>query len=162
MNQQINFIFGLLLACIAGIAGAADKQVTQPSAPVVATKATNNQVIAYYFHGTVRCETCQRIEEQVFAALRRRFESELAAKRLIFVSLNYDKPENKSYQEKYKLPCPSLVIVQRKDGKDEKWKLLEDTWKLIDEPLEFNKYVEDEVEKLLSDIKQISSPNFSF
>jgi hypothetical protein len=47
------------------------------------------------------------------------------------------------------LPCPSLVVVRQKGGKDEKWKLLDKTWEYIENPLKFNAYVEGEVEKVL-------------
>jgi hypothetical protein len=118
-----------------------------------AVNGTNHQVIAYYFHGTIRCETCLKIERQTHEAIKRRFEKELAAKRLVFESVNYDKRENQHYSGEYRLPCPSLVIVRRKDGKDQKWKLLGETWQLIEDSGKFDKYVEDEVDKYLRDIK---------
>ena len=45
----------------------------------------------------------------------------------------------------------SVVVVRRNHGKEEQWKLLGETWKLIENPVKFNEYVEAEVEKLLSD-----------
>ncbi|HLP77309.1 MAG TPA: nitrophenyl compound nitroreductase subunit ArsF family protein, partial [Candidatus Paceibacterota bacterium] len=67
-----------------------------------------NQVTAFYFHGTVRCETCLAIELLAKQAVQRRFALELADKRLVFASINYDEPENQHYREQYKLPHPSL------------------------------------------------------
>ena len=97
----------------------------------------------------MRCETCRKIERQAREALERRFAVEVAEKRLVFEPVNYDKPENRSYLEKYKLPCPSLVVVRRKGGKDEKWKLLGETWERVENPVKFNEYVEGEVEQFL-------------
>jgi hypothetical protein len=69
--------------------------------------------------------------------------------RLVFRPLNYEQPENTHFLQDYKLPCPSLVLVRQKDGKDEKWKLLGDTWQLVHNPVRFNRYIETEVNKYL-------------
>jgi hypothetical protein len=146
--------FGVLvLAAVAGVVAAADRPTGTPSAPKATGKRTNEQVIAYYFHGTVRCQTCLKIERQAREAIERRFPVEVAEKRLAFKPVNYDQPENARFLKDYKLPCPSLVLVRQKSGKDEKWKLLGETWEHIENPVKFNEYVESEVEKLLRDAK---------
>ena len=94
----------------------------------VTTNATAQQTVAYYFHGTVRCETCLKIERQAKVVIEQEFSNELAVNRLMFTSVNYDLPENAHFLLDYKLPCPSLVLVRQKDGKDEQWKLLGDIW----------------------------------
>jgi hypothetical protein len=145
---------GLLLVVAAVSAVTADSPSPKPSAPApAATNAPNQQVIAYYFHGTVRCETCLKIERQAREVIEQRFKPELDAQRLVFLPLNYDLPENAHFLQDYKLPCPSLVLVRQKDGKDEKWTLLGDTWQLVHDPVKFNSYIETEVSKFLSDPK---------
>ncbi len=143
------YFAALLVAAAVGTATSAEK----PAAPVPAAKATKTQVIAYYFHGTIRCETCLKIEKQACEAIEARFPVEMAEKRLLFKPVNYDKPENAHFLRDYKLPCPSLVVVRQKAGKDEKWKLLDKTWEHVENPVKFNEYVEGEVEKLLDDSK---------
>ena len=117
------------------------------------TNAPSQLAIAYYFHGTVRCETCLKIEQQAKAVIERQFKPELDAQRLLFIPLNYDLPENSHFLLDYKLPCPSLVLVGQKDGKNEKWTLLGGTWQLVDDPVKFNSYIEAEVNKFLNDPK---------
>jgi hypothetical protein len=144
----------MLLVVAAISAVAADSPNPKPSTPApVATNVPSQQVIAYYFHGTIRCETCLKIEKQAKEAIERRFETELNAKRLVFKPVNYEQPENTHFLQDYKLPCPSLVLVQRKDGKDGKWTLLGDTWQLVEDPVKFNAYIEVQVTKFLSDQK---------
>ncbi len=146
MNRW-GFLGTLLMAAAVGGVAAAEK----PAGPAPAVAGTNVQVIAYYFHGTIRCETCLKIEKQARETLKRRFAAEMAEKRLAFKAVNYDKPENARFLKDYKLPCPSLVVVRQKGGKDEKWKLLDKTWEHIENPLKFNEYVDWEVEKLLGE-----------
>lgn len=124
---------------------------------ISATNATAQQVIAYYFHGTVRCETCLLIERLAKIVVERQFSAELTAQRLLFTSVNYEQPENAHFLTDYKLPCPSLVLARQQHGKDEKWKLLGDTWQLVHEPEKFNRYVEGEVKAFLNGTEQAST-----
>ncbi len=138
----------------ATFANAAEKPEAKPSTPTATTtNAPGVQVIAYYFHGTVRCETCQKIERQAHEVIEQKFKSELAAKLLVFKAVNYDLPDNAHFLQDYKLPCPSLVLVRRQAGKVEKSKLLGETWQLVEDATKFNQYVEDEVNKSLQDMK---------
>ena len=136
----------LLLTLFSAIASAEEKL---PAQPAITINTPGAQVIAYYFHGTVRCETCQKIERQACEVIQDKFKSELAAKRLVFKPVNYDLPESAHFLQDYKLPCPSLVLVRRKDGKDEKWKLLDETWTLVADGAKFDSYVTNEVSKML-------------
>ncbi len=108
------------------------------------------QVVAYYFHGTVRCERCLAIEKQAREVVTNRFEVEVALGRLRFRALNYDRPENAHYLKDYKLPCPSLVLVRQKDGKDQDWKLLGQTWEMVQIPPKLDLYIEEEVRQFLA------------
>jgi hypothetical protein len=153
MKRNLLWI-GLLLIVATLAAGAADNPKLTPAAPATnATNAPSQQIIAYYFHGTVRCETCLKIEQQAKAVIERQFKPELDAHRLVFKSVNYDLPENAHFLLDYKLPCPSLVLVRQKDGKDDQRALLGDIWQLVENPVKFNGYIETEVNKFLSDRK---------
>ncbi|MCX6902971.1 MAG: nitrophenyl compound nitroreductase subunit ArsF family protein [Verrucomicrobia bacterium] len=151
--MQRSFLGALFLAAVAGAAAAADRPAVNSPAPAATANATNEQVIAYYFHGTMRCETCLKIEKQARETIERQFQKEIYEKRLVFKPVNYDKPENAHFLKDYKLPCPSLVVVRQKGGKDEKWKLLGETWDLIANPFKLNEYVEREVGKIVRDLK---------
>lgn len=119
-----------------------------------ATNATSPKVIAYYFHGTVRCETCLLLEGLAKVVIEEQFKAGLDAKRLIFLPLNYDLPGNAHFLTDYKLPCPSLALVRQTNGQDETWKLLGDTWQLVQDPVRLNNYVATDVRHMLGDRKQ--------
>jgi hypothetical protein len=123
----------------------------------IATNAAAQQVVAYYFHGTVRCETCLQIEAQARAVIERQFSVELAVNRLVFLPVNYEQPENAHFLTDYQLPCPSLVLARQKAGKDEKWKLLGEVWQLVQDPEKLNHYVETEVKTFLGGLEQQTS-----
>jgi hypothetical protein len=148
-----SIVGALVLIATVGVGVAADVPAKKTTAPAAVAKRTNDQVIAYYFHGTIRCETCLKIEKQAREAIERRFPQEVAEKRLVFKPLNYDKPENAHFLKDFKLPCPSLVVVRQKGGMDQKWKLLDKTWDHVENPFKFSEYVEGEMEKFLGEAK---------
>jgi hypothetical protein len=157
--KTVAFFLSIGATVLAGCSDAPDSSEAKqpPGAPDVPgaleRAAEHTQVIAYYFHGTLRCETCQKIERQAREALERRFPLELIEKRLVFKPVNYDKPENAHFLKDYRLPCPSLVVVRRKGATDEKWELLGETWEHVENPAKFKEYIVGEVEKLLRGVK---------
>ncbi len=123
--------------------------------PVVAPAlAPANRIIAYYFHGTVRCETCLRIEKQANELINTRFVADVASERLVFKAVNYDVPENAHFSHDYKLPGPSLVLVRQERGKDLDWKLLGQTWDFVQIPPKLDQYIEEEITRFLEGDRQ--------
>lgn len=136
--------------------GACCPLVSAPDFSVVASKTNSiptdsipETVLAYYFHGTIRCEACLLIEAAARAVIEQQFNSEMAANRIIWESVNYDLPENGHFLTDYKLSSPSLVLVLQQDAVPQHWKLLSNTWQLVQEPAKFNAYVENEVRAFL-------------
>jgi hypothetical protein len=77
------------LAVLVGCSDAPDQAKTVAEPPAVAPAAAERvaeteRVMAYYFHRTVRCETCLRIEKQAHEVITNRFTFEVAAERLAF------------------------------------------------------------------------------
>jgi hypothetical protein len=148
--KRNTLLIGLFLVAVTVSVIAADGPSPKPSEPApTATNAPSQQIIAYYFHGTIRCHTCLEIEKQAKAVIEQQFRTELETKGLVFKPVNYQQPENAHFLQDYKLPCPSLVLVRQKDGKDEKWKLLGETWQRVTDPIKLQQYVETEVSKYL-------------
>jgi hypothetical protein len=114
-------------------------------------KAHNSKVIAYYFHGTFRCSTCQNIEKYSKEAIEHYFPNELKNGKLEFISLNVEEAQNRHHIKDYQLFSRALVISLVKEDKEATWKNLTDVWKLVGDKDEFFQYVKDEVEKFLKE-----------
>jgi hypothetical protein len=149
------------LAVLAGCSDAPDqpeaKQATGavPVASAAAERvAETDRVIAYYFHRTVRCETCLRIEKQVHEVITNRFGAEVAMERLVFKPVNYEQPENAHFLEDYQLGGPSLVLVRQKGGKDVERQVLGQTWDFAHIPPKLDLYIEQETRKFLEGTNQ--------
>lgn len=143
------------LAVLAGCSDAPDQPEAKavagapPVAAAAAPAAEAVQVIAYYFHRTVRCETCLRIEKQAHEVITNRFGAEVAMERLVFKPVNYEQPENAHFLGDYELGGPSLVLVRQKGGKDVERKVLGQTWEYAHVPPRLDLYVEEETRKFL-------------
>ena len=116
-------------------------------------QTTKSKVIAYYFHGTYRCSTCQTIERYSREAIENYFSKELRDGRLEFKPLNTDEPENQHFIQDYQLFTKSLVITLYRDDKQLKWKNLTEVWVHVGDKENFYKYVKNEIESLLNEIE---------
>jgi hypothetical protein len=127
------------------------KQKEKASSPQSEVKNENSKVIAYYFHGTYRCTTCQTIEKYSKEAIEYYFAKELKDGTLVFKPLNVEEAANRHYIQDYQLFSKALVISLVKQDKEITWKNLTDVWKHVKDKDRFFQYVKDEVEKLLKD-----------
>ncbi len=111
-------------------------------APVSTNKAAElpREYVAYYFHRTIRCPTCLSIESQSRDAINLLFPD-----RVSFHPVNIEEPGNEHFEKDFSLETQSLVLVEMTSEEVVRWKLLPKTWELVDDPLEFKKYVVREV-----------------
>jgi len=69
----------------------------------------------WFFHPTVRCESCEAIEENTKIILSKHFKGQLEKGIIQFRCFNIDKRENKTITEKYQISYTSLLLI-RADG----------------------------------------------
>ena len=121
------------------------------AAPPAATPPTaaSRQVVAYYFHGDVRCSSCRKIEAWSAQAIDRAFEDELQAGRLAWRPTNIDRAENEHFVRDYELVTRSLVLVEFESGRQVRWKNLGQVWELLGDEVRFSQYVQREVRAFL-------------
>ena len=111
---------------------------TQPKMP-------DRTVVAYYFHGNFRCQTCRKIEALSREAVESGFPGDLKAGRLEWHVINVEEPENEHFVKDYQLFSKSLVLVAREGSKQTRWKNLQRVWTLVGDKEEFIQYVRDEI-----------------
>jgi hypothetical protein len=72
----------------------------------------------YYFHRTVRCETCTSIEENTQKTLDQYFSDELEDGSIKLYSIDYEENTEKELIEKYDVSGPALYLTKVKKGKE--------------------------------------------
>ncbi len=107
------------------------------------------KLVAYYFHGNMRCVTCRTIEAYATEAVETGFPEALKDGRLEFRVVNIEEPGNEHLIQDYQLTTRSVVLVQFADGKQEQWKNLQRVWQLVRDKEAFLKYVQDETRSYL-------------
>jgi hypothetical protein len=125
-----------------------DPAAAVDSSPVseTAEPAKAATVHVYYFHRTMRCETCLQIEAWAKEALEARFSDELARGRVEWVAINFELPENKHYVQEYTLETQALIMDPEGELPP---KQLDQIWDLAGDRGRFSAYVENELKAAL-------------
>ncbi|MFZ2634022.1 MAG: nitrophenyl compound nitroreductase subunit ArsF family protein [Desulfosalsimonadaceae bacterium] len=133
----IFFMLAFAVQTVSAVEKAGDK-ATEIQKPVHA-------IVVTYFHTTMRCPTCHKIEELSTLAVKSHFEKELSTGKVVWRVINVDEPENAHYNKDYQLYTKSLIVSEVKDGKEVRWKNLEKIWEFVRDEEEFDKYVHTEI-----------------
>jgi len=113
---------------------------------------SSGKVIAYYFHGAMRCPTCHKLEQYSKEAVEANFKDALSSGKLEFKVVNIEEKNNEHYVNDYQLVTKSLVLSLIKDGKELKSKNLPKIWEYVRDKQEFFDYVSGEVNNFLKEI----------
>jgi len=114
---------------------------------------TSGKVIAYYFHGTMRCPTCYKLEQYSKEAIETNFKDALASGKLEFKVVNVEDKGNEHYGNDYQLYTKSLILSLVKDGKEIKWKNMDKIWEYVGNKQRFIDYVKNVVADFLKETK---------
>jgi len=116
----------------------------RPAPPDPAAGGTETRNVAFYFHGSVRCPTCNAIERQSEEAIRAGFPAWLEEGTLAWEVVNFDEPANEHFVEDFQLSHQSVVLAEMEGGRAVRWKNLDRVWDLVHEPAEFEEYITSE------------------
>ncbi len=149
--QPKRLITALLLFFVVGSLGFVLVQEYGFSDTSPAETSKEDQVVAYYFHGKARCTTCQKLESYAHEALEIGFPHELAADRLTWRVVDTSLPENRHFLMDYQLQHQSVVLVEMKDGRQQRWHNLDQIWQKVGDKEEYIAYVRGEVDRFLTE-----------
>jgi hypothetical protein len=113
------------------------------------SQVEDRKVVVYYFHRTMRCATCIKLEEYSDEAIKSGFNTQLKNGKLEWKIVNLEDEGNEHYENDYKLYSQSLVLVELRNGKQQRWKNLEKIWELVGMKEIYLRYVKDEVKSYL-------------
>jgi thioredoxin 1 len=109
------------------------------------------RVLAYYFHGTLRCDSCLAIEAQARDVISSSFAEAMSSGALEWRAVDYDLDENRHYAEDFDLAHSSLVLI-RVDGEMVlRWEVLEGVWDHLEDAASFASYVRNETSAFLEE-----------
>jgi len=119
--------------------------------------ADPRSVVAYSFHGTLRCSTCLLVEQGAEKAIRETFPNELNDGSLAWRSVNIRLPENRHFAADFQVASWALVLVDYRGVAAGKWKNLPLAGELVRADADiFRRYVTAEVRAFLDNPKAIA------
>ncbi len=118
---------------------------------VVSGLAADSKVIAYYFHGNARCNTCHNMEKYTKEAIEGSFSDQLNSGALVFKAVNTDEKENEHFIDEYQLYTKTLIISQIENGKEACYKNLSKIWEYARDKEMFFEYVIGEINDYLGE-----------
>lgn len=116
-----------------------------------AGKKSTSQVIAYYFHGNIRCYTCHTMERYSKEAIEANFKDVLSTGKLEFKVVNIEERGNEHFVQDYQLYTKSLVLSLVKDGREVKSNNLTKIWEYVRDKPRFLEYITEEVNNFLKE-----------
>ncbi len=111
----------------------------------------DSKVVAYYFHGNTRCNTCRTIEKYTRETIQLEFKNALKDGRLVFKIVNIEEPQNTHFVQDFQLTNRSVVLVKYEKGVQTDWSNLEQVWDFVSNRDDYAKYIKDETNQMLMD-----------
>lgn len=96
-------------------------------------------VYTVLFRGSSYCPTCDTMEELARELLASYTDRDGA--RVPFLVVNYEKPENEHYLFDYDLYTTTVVLIEQRNGREERWKNLQDSWEYAEKKGGFKEYL---------------------
>ena len=142
---------GLLRAGLASLMAILLTVQSSPKALAEDTPAASpsHQVVACYFHRTVRCPTCKKISAYIEESVQAGFEAQIKEGSVKVTMVDFQDAKNHKLTEAYKITGPTLVILDIQDGKVKAWKPAPKVWSLVGKKSDFFRYVQREVQGYL-------------
>ena len=141
MNSK-KVVTGILLAFVAASIVFAVLKETGGSDSSEATESTLSEVVVYYFHGNMRCVSCNTIERLLISSLQAEFPQELDNGILTIRIVNVEDRENEHFVTDFDL-ATRTVVVQNMEIAD--WRKLDRVWELTSDSSAFYDYVTSEI-----------------
>lgn len=136
-----------------GSASSKNTSLDSGKAGAAVSQIADQKVVAYYFHGNVRCATCKKIEAFAKESIDSAYAADLKNGDLEWRVVNIDLPENKHFIDDYQLYTRSVVLSDLHKGEQTQWKNLDKVWTLVRNHDQFVSYIQNEVANYLDHSK---------
>ncbi len=110
------------------------------------------RVVAYYFHGNARCQTCLKLESYAQEAIAAGFQGKLDSGLIEWRVINTDLNENEHFIQDYGLTLQTVVLSKEVNGVQTEWKSLDKIWDLVGDKPAYTQYIQTELRDYLNNI----------
>ena len=151
MNMRSFIQMSSMAACVvlATIIFMTQGQASKALAAESPAATPSHQVIACYFHRTVRCPTCKKISAYIEEAVQTSFDPQVKDGSVKMMMVDFQDPKNQNLTQAYKITGPTLIIMDVHGDNVTAWKPAPKVWSLVGRKTDFFKYVQGEVQSYL-------------
>lgn len=107
-----------------------------------------NSTVLILFHYKQRCEQCLAMEKYSREVLRDDFSVMMQKKQLLFRQVVIDVPENRSLIDRFGLVTSTLAIIRFEEMAEDSVRVLDRSWALFDNEMEFKKMLSEELHQM--------------
>lgn len=161
---QRSLLVGLLLSVgipVSGTGAAAGSSRAEYGAPLAEitakapagapeTGSSADTCVVFYFHRTLRCQTCLGMEAAARESVYENFLPQVGDRMVVWRAVDFDLPENTHFAEEFDLEGSSLVFAATARGKTVRWEKMEGLWTHAHEPEQLKNFVASELRRFLA------------
>lgn len=114
-------------------------------------QAQKSVIVVYYFHRTIRCPSCTLLEGITHETMEFGFEKEMDSGRIWMTVINIDEKANEHFVNDYNLSAQSVIVSEVNNGKEKRWKNLDQVWTLLGDEGQLREYIQKEIRGYLKD-----------
>ncbi len=140
----------LLALVAASVVALVVREARPRAAATVETAMPRDGVVVFYFHRAQRCVSCRKIEAVANEAVQKGFPGQLRDGRLAWRVAGYEAPGNEHFVNDFQIAASTVVVVEMRDGKQARYKNLEEVWDHLDNPPALAELVRSTVSSFLS------------
>ncbi len=108
-----------------------------------------SKTIIYYFHSSIRCETCNKLEDFTKNAVMKYFSKEIDGAIIELKIINIDDKENEHFIKDYDLYMQAVILSKIVDDKEIMNINLDKIWDLVENKEKYYLYIEQEIKEFM-------------
>lgn len=113
------------------------------------SQTPRDRLVVYYFHGNIRCPTCEAIETQTHEVVENDFAKELQNGELSWKIQNYEEAASADLATEFDIHMANVVLVRMSGEKRLNWCRLDKVWALVGDKPAFAEFVRGEIREML-------------
>ena len=122
------------------------------------TGSPEESLMVYYFHGNIRCATCEAIESQTREVVENDFAEQLKTGELTWKILNYEEPASTDLVAEFDVHMANVVLCRMRGDEQLNWRRLDKVWALVGDKPAFAEFVRGEIGEMLGKVAASAAP----
>ncbi len=117
------------------------------------TEEIKESIVVTYLHGTMRCVSCNTIEQTLRTVLDEFYSEQMQAKELVFREVNFDRDE--MLAKRWDINSSMAVISREREGQEQEFVVLHDVWTYVGDNEALSSYLKEQLDQQMQEKGQL-------